>query len=362
MKDQLTISIGRFKPIVKKVTIEKGRPILGLSAPGIGKSASVFQATQEWAEEQGLKFWDSSSGVKPTPEMLGFHETIWSQHDPTDLKFPALNKEGRMVQNYSTELPLEGNEDIFPPQGVWSNDEITNVEPFMGKCLMQLVHDRKIGSRRVLPGWRLIGAGNRIQDRAYANILTPTLASRFCVLQIDPNLDDWVKWALTKGEIHPLVIAFLRWRPNLLHLFDYKVYSGGEYAFPCPRQWEGVSLFVEETDGDLRAPILAGLVGSAAAYEFEGFARVWQKLPDLDAILAGKPAKVPTDTQTLYATVSALVVRSTSKNLSNVFEYVKKLGGEWQSLFSKDLIRKDAMFAIHEAYNNWCATGGNNFA
>lgn len=361
MKDQLTISIGRLKPIIKSASLKRGKPVLALSAPGLGKSASIKQAAEEWAEEQGMKFWDSSTGERPTDKHLGYHETIWSQHDPTDLKFPALI-EGRMVQSYSTELPLEGNEDKFPPQGLWSSDEITNVEPFMGKCLMQLVLDKKIGTKRVLPGWKLVGAGNRIQDRSYANILTPTLASRFCVLQVEPNLDDWVKWALTKGQMHPLVIAFLRFRPNLLHHFDYKVYSGGEYAFPCPRQWESVGAFVDETDGDLRAPILAGLVGSAAAYEFEGFARVWQKLPDLDAILSGKPAKVPTDTQTLYATVTALVVRASDKNLGNVFEYVKKLGGEWQSLFSKDLIRKNAMFAIHEAYNAWCATGGNNFA
>lgn len=361
MKEQLTISIGRLKPIIKVATIKHDKPVLALSAPGVGKSASIYQATQEWAQENGLKFWDSASGVKPTDDMLGFHETIWSQHDPTDLKFPALIDK-RMVQSYSTELPLEGNEDKFPPIGLWSSDEITNVEPFMGKCLMQLVLDKKIGTKRVLPGWKIVGAGNRIQDRSYANILTPTLASRFCVLQVEPNLDDWVKWALTLGAMHPLVIAFLRWRPALLHAFDYKVYSAGEYAFPCPRQWAQVSDFVDEKDGDLRAPILAGLVGSAAALEFEGFARVWQKLPDIDAIISGKPAKVPTDAQALYATVAALVVRSTEKNVAHVFNYIKQLGGEWQSLFSKDLVRKNPMFAVHEAYNAWCATGGNNLA
>ena len=45
------------------------------------------------------------------------------------------------------------------------------------------------------------------------------LANRFTHYEIEANLDDWVSWAHACG-IDPRVIAFLRFRPDLLFDFD----------------------------------------------------------------------------------------------------------------------------------------------
>ena len=297
---------------------------------------------------------------EPEKGSIGFWETIWSQHTPEDIKFPALQN-GRFVPQYSTELPLEGNEDKFPERGLWVHDEITNVEPYMGKALMQLILEKRLGTKRVLPGWKMVAFGNRVKDRSYAQVLAPPLANRFIIVNVEPNLDDWVGWAL-QNEVHPLGIAFMRFRPNLMHKFDHKLYAAGEMAFPSPRQWTRAFEFVGMKDGDTRVALIAGCVGSAAALEFEGFARVWEKIPNFDAICKGngKKEKVPSDQATLLATVTGLVTKSKDETVGNIFEYIKRLPGEYQMLYSKDLIRKDPIFAVHDAYNDWCGTAGAN--
>jgi hypothetical protein len=360
MDNQLTVSIGRLKPIIREASIDYNEPVLGLAAPGIGKSEVGLQAAGEWAKDTKRGLWIMGESPSEREGKVGFWETIWSQHTPEDIKFPAL-KNGEFVPQYSTELPLEGNEARFPAEGLWVHDEITKVEPYLGKALMQLILERRLGTRRVLPGWRMVAFGNRVKDRSYAQVLAPPLANRFIIVNVEPNLDDWVGWAL-QNEVHPLGIAFLRFRPALLHKFDHKLYAGGEMAFPSPRQWTRAFRFIGMKDGDTRVALLAGCVGSAAALEFEGFARVWENLPSFSDICktGGKGQKVPKDQATLLAVVTGLVTKTTEENAGNVFDYIKRLPGEYQMLYSKDLIRKDPLYAVHEAYNDWCGTAGAN--
>jgi len=360
MDNQLTVSIGKLKPIIRSASIDMDEPVLGLAAPGIGKSDVGLQAAAEWAKDENMGFWSMGDDPAESKDKIGFWETIWSQHTPEDIKFPALVN-GKFVPQYSTELPLEGNEDRFPEFGLWVHDEITNVEPYMGKALMQLILEKRLGTRRVLPGWKMVAFGNRVKDRSYAQVLAPPLANRFVIVNVEPNLDDWVGWAL-QNKVHPLGIAFMRFRPALLHKFDHKLYAGGEMAFPSPRQWTRAFRFIGMKDGDTRVALTAGCVGSAAALEFEGFARVWETLPSFERIMngKGKGEKVPKDQATLLATVTGLVTKTEDDNAGNVFSYIKRLPGEYQMLYSKDLIRKDPIFAVHDAYNDWCGTAGAN--
>lgn len=357
MDNQLTVSIRQASDLAYQAVVKKNMAAALIGPPGIGKSDVGRQIHKRWCQELGLEPWYFDSLKPPKKDQLGWLLTIWSQHDITDLKFPAVMGD-KMVFHYSTELPLMGNEDRFPEQGLWNMGEVTNVEAYMQKALMQLILERRLGTRPVLPGWKILADGNRAADRSYTVPMAPPLANRILWLNVMPNTDDWIIWAI-HNEIDPRIVAFIRFRPNLLHKFDPATYAAGELAFPTPRQWAAANCLVD-LKPETRVPLIAGLVGQAAGLEYEGFVRVWQNLPDLDEIEESGKGKVPKDQATLLAVVSALINRAKDANLANLFNYVGTLPGEHQMLFVKDLVHKNPLYATHKEYNNWAATHGKN--
>jgi hypothetical protein len=357
MDSQLTVSIKQAGELAYNAVVLKNKATALIGPPGIGKSDVGRQIHRKWCEQAGAEPWFFDQRDTPKPNQIGWLLTIWSQHDITDLKFPAV-MDHKMVFHYSTELPLEGNEDRFPRRGLWNMGEVTNVEAYMQKALMQIILERRLGTRRVLPGWKILADGNRAADRSYTVPMAPPLANRILWLNVATSVDDWIFWA-HHNNIRPEIIAFVRFRPNLLHKFDPITYSAGELAFPTPRQWTSANDLIDLAP-EIRVPLISGLVGQAAGLEYEGFVRVWGNLPDMEVIEATGKGKIPRDQATLLAVVSSLVVRVKEENIGNIFDYVGGLPGEHQMLFVKDLINKNPMYATHKDYSRWASTHGKN--
>jgi len=104
----------------------------------------------------------------------------------------------------------------------------------IGRCRVQLILDRCLGEYQVPEGWVIFAAGNRQGDRGVTYSMPTPLANRFTHFGFDVNLDDWVLWAHQQG-IDERIIAFLRFRPELLFDFDPAL---DPVAFPTPRSWE----------------------------------------------------------------------------------------------------------------------------
>ena len=115
--------------------------------------------------------------------------------------------------------------------------------------------DRQLGEYRLPDGWTVIAAGNRETDKAVTHRMPSPLANRFVHLDFEVNLEDWVAWALKAG-VKTEVIAFLRFRPGLLHSFDPK---RNDKSFPTPRSWEFVSKILKSSPPpELEFPLIAG--------------------------------------------------------------------------------------------------------
>jgi hypothetical protein len=61
------------------------------------------------------------------------------------------------------------------------------------------------------------------------------LANRFLHLDVEQDFDSFKQYALNK-QIHEHVIAFLAFRPSLLHKAEHQ-----QSAWPSPRSWEMAS-------------------------------------------------------------------------------------------------------------------------
>jgi hypothetical protein len=114
-----------------------------------------------------------------------------------------------------------------------------------------------------------------------------------------------VEWAHAAG-IDWRVIAFLRFRPDLLFDFDP---SRNPVAFPTPRSWEYAhrALRKFEDARDLLLEALQACVGPACGVEFMAFLDQMHEMPDVDAIARGESLDMPGRLDIQYGVATALV-------------------------------------------------------
>ena len=282
-------------------------------APGIGKSSIVKQI----AESKQLQFIDLRL----------------SQLAPTDLRglpvaIPGNNQNNQMGKStwYPPEfLPTSG-------KGILFLDELNMAPPAMQGVAQQLILDRQVGAYQVPDEWYIWAAGNRKEDKASVFQMPSPLANRFLHLEVEVDFDSFKTYALTH-RFHEQIIAFLSYRPSLLHKLNPQ-----HHIWPSPRSWEMASkLHSANLD-------ISPAVGREATTEFNAFVDLYQNIPNLDVILAkqGQNIPFPTEPSARYATVVGLSVRADSVDLAyNGFEWlIEKATKEWVNLFSVDLINK----------------------
>lgn len=301
------------------------QPVFLWGAPGVGKSQVVRQV----ASELGIELCDVRAVLL----------------DPVDLRgLPRIDSSNRAAWCAPAFLPTEG-------QGVVFLDELNAAPPLVQAACYQLVLDRRLGEYELPKGWAIVAAGNRETDRAVTHRMPSALANRFVHLDFEADLDDWVNWAV-KNDIPGELIAFLRFRPELLHSFDP---TRNEKSFPSPRSWEFVAKIMRSVpDKKIFPAIAAGTVGLGAASELLGFLRVYEDLPDVDEILAQPLQSVlPEDPATLYALCQALAYRVGEQNVDALLEFALRLPPEFSVLLARDCVRRYPAFVEHPDFERW---------
>ena len=260
-------------------------PVMLWGPPGVGKSQMVAQI----AERHGMPVIDIRL----------------SQMEPSDLRGIPFRVEERVEWAIPSMLP---DAERHGSQGILFLDEITSVPPSVSAAAYQLILDRRLGAYEVPRGWSIFAAGNRQGDRGVTYTMPAPLANRFSHYEVDINLDDWVAWAYANG-MDDRLIAFLRFRPELLFEFDP---AHNPVAFPSPRSWEFSHRALQKF-GDVPALLTGALqacVGPAAGIELSAFVENLEQLPDIDAIVRGETVCVPKETDLQYAVAAALVGRA----------------------------------------------------
>lgn len=264
--------------------------------------------------------------------------------DPVDLRgLPSVNK-GVTSWNIPSFLPTEG-------EGVLFLDELPAAPPMTQAALYQLVLDRRIGDYFLPEGWAIVAAGNREEDGAVSHRMPSALRDRFIHGELVSDIADWSDWALTHGNVEPVVIAFLRSRPELLHKFNKKDRSN-----PTPRSWARVSRILASGTGHQASEhrLILGTVGEGAAVEFSAYLRLFRDLPSADEILMNpKHAPVPKNAATLYAIASGVARFITVTNIQRAVTYFDRLPQEYAVLGIQDAIKRDNGLIHTSEYRAW---------
>jgi MoxR-like ATPase len=278
--------------------------------PGVGKSSVVAQV----AAAHGL----------------GFVDVRLSQLAPTDLRGLPVAFETAGGQGVSRWYPPE-----FLPtggRGILFLDEVNMAPPTMQGMAQQLILDRKVGSYELPDGWFVWAAGNRKEDRASVFDMPAPLANRFLHLSVRPDFEAFRAYALGRG-LHEHVLAFLTFRPELLHRLDT-----AQPAWPSPRAWE-MAAKLHRAGLDVSPAI-----GEATGAEFAAFVRLYEQLPDLESVLQGLDVslRLPAEPSVRYAAVVGLAARAEGAQEGfHAFSWLAdQAGAEWLQLYVATLVSK----------------------
>jgi hypothetical protein len=319
--------------------VDGDTPAMMWGPPGVGKSDVVEQI----AKTKGL----------------GLIDQRLTTLEPVDLRGLPFVRDGAAVW---------ANPDILPDakrdgeKGILFLDEINAAPPSTQAACYQLILNRRIGAYELPQGWRIVAAGNRQSDRASAQRMPSALANRFAHIDVVPSVEAWANWAVG-ASVHPAMIAFMRFRPQLLHVMPGASLKkdgielelpADARAFPTPRSWTDAAKYADKS-ADLRQPLIAGRVGVGPSVEFEGFIRTFLDVPSIKTILADPAgAKVPSGPGALYAVSAALARAATPVNYGNVMEYIKRIPKAYEVLTAVDSQRRDKTLAETGAWVNWC--------
>jgi len=300
------------------------QPVFIWGAPGVGKSQVVAQV----AGELGLELTDIRAVLL----------------DPVDLRGLPSVQDGTAHWCPPSFLPVEG-------EGILFLDELNAAPPLVQAACYQLVLDRRVGEYTLPDGWTVVAAGNRESDRAVTHRMPSALANRFVHLDFSVDVDSWLEWA-AEEDLSKEILAFIRFRPNLLHSFDPKK---NEKAFPSPRSWEfAARILASAPEPDVELSLLKGTVGPGAAAEFAGFSRMYRQLPDPDAVISDPGAAVvPEEPATLYALCEALAKRAGDETADSIIAYASRLPSEFGVLLVRDAVKAHRPVVESPAFSRW---------
>lgn len=298
-------------------------------SPGGGKTTIV----QEVAEELGVPYIE-----RHMPTMLV---------EDFGVLFPS-SADGDTSLSYKLPdwFPVKGK---APERGILCFDDRNQASADLQKVLANICQARNLHGTEMPEGWMVVSTGNRQTDRAGANRVLGHLRNRETVIELETHLDDWRGWAINHG-VKSQVVAFISFRPGLLHDYDSKRDSN-----PTPRSWvEGVSDVLGTVPVESEYECFKGAVGEGAAAEFVGFLKIFRKLPNPDGVLLNpKTSDVPSDPATLYALSGALSERATESNLDRFNDYIERMPKEFSVLAMSMACRRDPDLCNTSAFTRW---------
>ncbi len=316
-------------------------PVLITGAPGVGKTDIVAQVRNRLEESLGAC------------NLLVMHPVV---SDPTDAKgMPWVFTDGNTPK--AKFIPFGDLEQMINAKAltIVFLDDLGQAPPSVQAAFMQLILSRRINDHKVSDHVVFVAATNRKQDRAGVSGILEPVKSRFAtIIELEPDLYDWIRWALDNNMPTELIF-FIKLRPNLL--FDFKPTSDMTNS-PCPRTVANVGkLRSAGIEKEIEYQVYSGTAGEGFAAEWCGFLANYQKLmnefnPD-KILLDPDNAPVPTEPSHLYAVTLALAKKASAQTADRLFRYANRLPDEFSVLLVNQANKQSEDFVNTRAFAEW---------
>ena len=219
------------------------------------------------------------------------------------------------------------------------------------------IYDRKTPTFELDPMVSIICTGNRAEDRSGAKPLLAHLNDRMYHFEMVTSLDDWCAHAMSIG-VNPMLIAFLRLRPDLLNNFRPDQVSNG-----TQRSWVMLNADVPlDLPTNLYLAACEGKVGEGNAAEWVAAKDMMHKMPNIDAIrLKPETTEVPTEPAVRFAVATALSMSATDTSFARDMIYVNRLPKEFQMVYVTDTLRLNPDLAQTADFRTWAIANKDIF-
>ena len=333
-QNMIIVSLERVRKQLKlQLACGDYSPFIIIGKSGIGKTESIASL----AEELGI----------------GFTEIRLSHYEESDLIGMPYRDENNKTKHAVTDLLPDTNDQ---GQGILMLDEITSSNRNMRSAVYQLTDSRRsLGQYKLPPKWIVVCCGNGPEDGGDFRGMEPALLSRGRCVRVEEDLGAWKAWAIKNG-VHPVVVAFLSFMPDKLHVIDIdKPFD----LIACPRNWVKLSLQLYNMENDLGTDLddddlyfaASCCVGESCGPSFAAFYKYNKSVISVEDIInnRAKPSDVKTiDEEVMYILVQQLV------------SYVKKM----MDKAPKDRtgrINEDAVADPLAKIFNWIIEAGEKF-
>lgn len=330
------------------------------SSPGVGKSSITKQISKELSEKNDY-------GIKS----VGFVDLRLASFEASDVcGIPYVSHAGQSTEDMKFSIPSwfptqeKIDSGLVPSVGILFLDELTNAPISVQHAAYRLVLDRAVQDDVVLPpGWLIVGAGNRREDKTGAKSLAPAMANRFGIhLFIEPDVESFLGYAVGNG-LRPEVVGFLHAKPDAI--YDAKA-ALTEAAFATPRSWEYVSEHLDTgfSTHELTL-VLAGCVGTGMATDFHTHMEYYAGLPNWDRVKSGEQSFVVTGNNrglsiavasslipVLISTIKGTDKKRVDKEMENLKKVMESLDDEFLALVYRSLVAAsgDKQTAVNVVY------------
>lgn len=292
-------------------------------------------------------------GVDRVP-VVSFNLNTVDGPDMRGFLFPSKDANGEATARFTRSPIAQAIMDTGSDVGVLFFDERSQADHIIQKGAAEVIEARRIGNFAIPDGWWIISAGNRMEDRS--GVVRPLmhLRNREAVVQIDPHAPGFIRWAETTANMHPMLVAFARFKPGAIQVSEV---PADPKPFATYRSFTKAANYLAAkagTDADgnpsMNLPwdegtqsIVSGLVGDGLAAEIAAFAKVHTQLPSFKQIVADpEKAKLPDDNRldAQFAAVSMAVHHADPTNAEPVFRYILRLRKELQASAAASLLGK----------------------
>lgn len=309
-----------------------------LSGPGLGKSTAVKEAAAEMSKKMGTK--------------VGCKVVRLCEVEQPDVKGYGLPPEGNIATSkMEFSLPFWAiDTERDGEYGYLFLDEQPQADDDVNKVAAELMLDRRVGDYQLPPGWIVVAAGNREQDRSGARKTMAFIQNRIADIEITPSKDALVDWMERNGIAHQ-IISFTEAMPAVVLAEKIPEKPG---PFCTPRSICRLSPYLDTMSTEMFTEFAAGAIGEGAAAQFIAHLRVVDELPSYAEIVAKpKTCKVPEKPDAAYATMRMISHNIDGQTAVQAFEYLSRMGKEFQASALRHTVRRTPQIVQHPQFATW---------
>lgn len=308
------------------------------SGPGMGKSEGCAQVAEELTKEFGepVAFMPFFLSTMEAPDVGGF-------------KIPTKDTDGSPI-TVSTKAPWMPRAGA-PKFGVLLLDEFRQAAHDVQKPAAELLLNGRVGESQLPITYFVVAASNREKDRSGVQRELAFITNRRMLITVQPDLNTWVEWAERRGDIHHAAISFAKAHPGKVFRDEIPDKPG---PYSSPRTLVKTSYLIGALEMAALTEAAQGYMGEGVGAEFIAHLRLVDELPQYEEIVAApNKVAVPTRPDASYAVMQMIAARVDGPTASAAFQYLKRLGREFQIAGLKATVRRSPVLMQTPEFGSW---------